>query len=192
MSPEIASHKAILRTEMLKRLREIPPARRAAASASLRSLFDHSVRLTSARSILFFAPLSLEPNVWPLIESALASAITVALPRFHPATQTYHAAQVKDLAVDILPGAWGVHEAAPNCPEFPLNRLDLVLVPGVAFDAQGRRLGRGKGHYDRLLAQVCGTTCGVAFDEQIVETVPVAPHDVRLNCILTPTRLIET
>jgi 5-formyltetrahydrofolate cyclo-ligase len=67
----------------------------------------------------------------------------------------------------------------------------LVLVPGVAFDSHGRRLGRGKGFYDQLLAFVRGTKCGVAFDEQIVPEIPIEPHDVRLNCILTPTRWIE-
>ena len=73
----------------------------------------------------------------------------------------------------------------------PLNRLDFVLVPGIAFDLQGRRLGRGKGYYDRLLAEVRGKTCGVAFDEQIVDEIPVEPHDIHVNCILTPTRWIE-
>ena len=72
-----------------------------------------------------------------------------------------------------------------------LNRLDFILVPGVAFDLHGRRLGRGRGYYDILLAKVRGTTCGVAFDEQIVREVPVEPHDSDVNCILTPTRWIE-
>jgi 5-formyltetrahydrofolate cyclo-ligase len=73
----------------------------------------------------------------------------------------------------------------------PLNRLDFILVPGVAFDLHGRRLGRGRGFYDQLLANVRGRTCGVAFDEQIVRDVPIEPHDVSLNCILTPTRWVE-
>jgi 5-formyltetrahydrofolate cyclo-ligase len=72
-----------------------------------------------------------------------------------------------------------------------LNRLDLVLVPGVGFDLQGRRLGRGRGFYDRLLADVDGIKCGVAFEEQVVSEIPVGPRDVRLNFILTPTRCVE-
>ena len=79
---------------------------------------------------------------------------------------------------------------SPTCAPALLNSLDLVLVPGVAFDLHGRRLGRGKGYYDQLLAGVCGTTCGVAFDEQIVREVPLEPHDVLMNCILTPTRWV--
>ncbi|HLP77584.1 MAG TPA: 5-formyltetrahydrofolate cyclo-ligase, partial [Candidatus Paceibacterota bacterium] len=78
-----------------------------------------------------------------------------------------------------------------HCAPVSLNQLDLVLVPGVAFDACGRRLGRGKGFYDRLLADTRGIKCGVAFDEQIVTGIPVEPHDVLVDCILTPTRWID-
>jgi 5-formyltetrahydrofolate cyclo-ligase len=60
----------------------------------------------------------------------------------------------------------------------------------VAFDLHGHRLGRGKGYYDALLRALSGTACGVAFDQQIVTEVPVAAHDVRMNCLLTPTRWV--
>jgi 5-formyltetrahydrofolate cyclo-ligase len=60
----------------------------------------------------------------------------------------------------------------------------------VAFDLHGHRLGRGKGYYDRLLTAVRGTACGVAFDQQLVPEIPIGPHDVRMNCLLTPTRWI--
>ena len=98
---------------------------------------------------------------------------------------------MRELSRDLKTGQFGIREPADACPLIPLNRLDFVLVPGVAFDLQGRRLGRGKGYYDRLLAEVRGKTCGVAFDEQIVEELPLEPHDVLVNCILTPTRWIE-
>jgi 5-formyltetrahydrofolate cyclo-ligase len=52
----------------------------------------------------------------------------------------------------------------------------------------GRRLGRGKGYYDRLLAAVRGAKCGVAFDQQVVSEIPVEPHDILMNFTLTPTR----
>ena len=103
----------------------------------------------------------------------------------------YVACAVKEPGKELRTGQFGIREPIESCPELPLNRLDFVLVPGIAFDLQGRRLGRGKGYYDRLLAEVRGTTCGVAFDEQIVEELPVEPHDIHVNCILTPTRWIE-
>ncbi|MEO7298989.1 MAG: 5-formyltetrahydrofolate cyclo-ligase, partial [Verrucomicrobiota bacterium] len=60
------------------------------------------------------------------------------------------------------------------------------------FDLTGRRLGRGKGFYDRLLAEIPGTKCGVCFDEQIVEEIPTESHDVRMDYVLTPTRWLAT
>ena len=77
------------------------------------------------------------------------------------------------------------------CARFPLKHLDLALVPGVGFDVTGHRLGRGRGFYDRLLAEFSGIKCGVAFDHQFVAQIPAEKHDVRMNCILTPTRWLE-
>jgi len=133
-----------------------------------------------------------EPNMWAMLVEALAAGKTVALPAFVAGTSVYTARQIIDPTRDLVLGKFGIREPALSCPEVALNRLDLVLVPGVAFDTRGGRLGRGKGFYDRLLPAVNGLKCGVAFDEQIVDAVPVGPMDVRLNCILTPTRWIET
>jgi 5-formyltetrahydrofolate cyclo-ligase len=165
---------------------------RAVASARLVERLAQAPWFATASAILFFAPLPDEPDIWPLLESALADRRFIALPRYDSREQEFRAARITNPATDIANGRFGIREPSATCPEAPLNRLDLVLVPGVAFDTRGWRLGRGKGFYDRLLSQVCGKTCGVAFDEQIVEAIPAEPHDVRLNCILTPTRLIET
>jgi len=186
------SAKASLREQVCARVQNISTAARVAASAQLRAqLMEQPVGAT-ARSVLLFAPLPDEPHLWPLLNEAIAAGKTVALPAFVPGTSRYMARQIIDLAHDIVAGHFGIREPLPTCPEVPFNRLDLVLVPGVAFDTRGARLGRGKGFYDRLLAHVRGTKCGVAFEEQIVDAVPVGPLDIRLNCILTPTRWIET
>jgi 5-formyltetrahydrofolate cyclo-ligase len=140
---------------------------------------------------MFFAPQQVEIDVWPLLDHALASGKTVVLPRFDSASKLYVGCQIKDLAKDLAPGRFGIREPISSCCIFPLNRLDFVLVPGVAFDLHGRRLGRGRGYYDQILTAVRGTTCGVAFDEQVVREVPVGPDDVSVNCLLTPTRWVE-
>ena len=152
----------------------------------------------------------MELDIWPLFEHAVRGGKEVYLPRFvdekpmkrfgkDPAnantplkpSQAYVACAVRNLTGDLKTGQFGIREPVEGCAEIALNRLDFVLVPGIAFDLQGRRLGRGKGYYDRLLAEVRGKTCGVAFDEQIVEDLPVESHDIHVNCILTPTRWIE-
>lgn len=181
--------KSDLRQKIRAALEKVSPAVRLAASLDLCARLEPQLR--GAHTILFFAPRPDEPDLWPLLEKMLASKIC-ALPAFDAATQTYSARRVANLETDIATGKFGVREPASSCPEIPLNQFDLVLVPGVAFDLRGNRLGRGKGFYDWLLVGIRGLKCGVAFDEQIVAEVPVAVHDARMDFILTPTRWAKT
>ena len=163
-------------------------ADRATASRQACDLLEKQSLWKNAMTILFYAPLPEELDIWPLAQDSLAKGKTVLLPRFEAEQGHYVACLINDPASDLRAGQFGVREPAPSCVKFSLNRLDLILAPGIAFDLDGHRLGRGKGFYDRLLAQLEGTTCGVAFDQQIVPRIPVEPHDIRLSCILTPTR----
>ena len=63
-----------------------------------------------------------------------------------------------------------------------------MLIPGLAFALNGARLGRGKGYFDRLLAQVAGTRCGVAFDWQVLSEIPTEAHDILVDCLVTPSQ----
>lgn len=90
-------------------------------------------------------------------------------------------------------GAFGILEPKPDCrnrPErrFSPEKIDLVLVPGLAFDRSGGRLGRGKGFYDRFFQKLSkkAVLVGLAFDEQLVERVPIEPHDRKMDFLLTP------
>lgn len=188
---EIQDSKTALRQEIRRRIKTITSEQRAIASTQACLLLEKQPVWRRAKTIFFYAPLPEELDIWSLLRDSLAAGKTVSLPRFDEATQRYVACQIQDAAKDLNHGQFGIREPGRHCVAIPPNRLDLILVPGVAFDLRGRRLGRGKGFYDQLLASVRGTTCGVAFDEQIVESVPVEPHDAHLNCILTPTRWIE-
>jgi 5-formyltetrahydrofolate cyclo-ligase len=184
--------KALLRDQVRARVRSLSPAARSSGSLELCARLRAQRVWQQAKAILLFAPLTEEPDIWPLLAEALAANKAVALPSFVPTANAYVARRIVDPARDLIVGQFGIREVAELSPEMALNQLDLVLVPGIAFDPHGRRLGRGKGFYDRLLADVHGTKCGVAFDEQLVDAVPVGPLDIPLNCILTPTRWIET
>jgi 5-formyltetrahydrofolate cyclo-ligase len=187
----VVESKDLLRKEVRARLKALTTEQRATASGKACALLEQQAVWKQAALIFFYAPLPEELDIWPLVADSLAAGKTVALPRFDSTTQRYVACQIQDIAKDLSHGQFGIREPGGHCVAVPPNRLDLVLVPGVAFDSQRRRLGRGKGFYDQMLASVHGTTCGVAFDEQIVDTIPVEPHDVQLNCILTPTRWIQ-
>ncbi len=191
MGTSVQDNKVALRRRIRAELKRVMPAQRVAASGRARALLQQQAVWRQAKSVLFYAPLPEEPDLWPLLSDALGAGKTIALPRFVPEDNSYIACEVREPARDVEPGRYGIREPVERCAEFPSNRLDLILVPGVAFDLHGRRLGRGKGFYDQLLAVVRGTSCGVAFDEQIVGEIPVEPHDAELDCILTPTRWIE-
>ena len=180
--------KSTLRAALRAHAKIIPANERAAASTQLCDRLAQEKFFQNAQTILFFAPLADEPDVWPLLEKTLAAGRTLALPRFNRTTKSYEAVAVQNLATDLIPGHFSVREPAAHCPVVAWNRLDLLLVPGLGFDARGTRLGRGQGHYDRLLSLAGGVKCGLAFDWQVLAEIPAAPHDVTLNCILTPTR----
>src|SRR5476651_2557574 len=187
MDAALHAQKSALRKQIHTVLHKISPAARTAASAQICSRLKEQEFWKNAASVLFFAPLPGEADLWQLLEETLAAGKTVALPRFDAAEQSYVACRVQNLRGEIVTGHFGVREPHTGCVEIPLGRLDLALVPGVAFDLNGNRLGRGKGFYDRLLADVRGVKCGIAFDEQVVEEVPAEQTDVPVDFILTPT-----
>ncbi len=191
MQPDIQEAKAALRKQIRDARQKISPAMRTTLSAQIRDRLKEQAVWKNAGSVLFFAPRPDELDLWPLLEDALAGGKIAALPRFNPAGKNYVACRVQNLRSEIAPGEFGIREPAARCAGIPLDRLDLILVPGVAFDLQGRRLGRGRGFYDHLLADVRGVKCGITFDEQMVNDVPAGPSDVRMNFILTPTRSAE-
>ncbi|MDR3457294.1 MAG: 5-formyltetrahydrofolate cyclo-ligase [Verrucomicrobiae bacterium] len=178
-----------LRQMIRERLERISPAVRAVESIDLCERLK--VQIQSAHTILFYAPLADELDVWPVLELSLALGTNCALPCYEPETKTYHARLLDKLATDVVTGKFGVREPAAHCAEMPLNRFDLVLVPGVAFDLNGSRLGRGLGFYDRLLAEASGVKCGVAYDFQLREQIPTEPHDAKVDFILTPNRCVR-
>ncbi len=191
MKNTITESKAALRKEVRAVLKGMSPGHREKESEKARALLLEQRFWKEAQTVLFYAPLLDEVDVWPLARVGLETGKRVALPRFEPDANAYVACEIGDVEGDPKIGCFGIREPVEHCAEIRLNPLDLILVPGVAFDTNGRRLGRGRGFYDQILAAIQGITCGVAFDEQIVEAIPVAPHDVVLNCILTPTRWLE-
>ena len=100
--------------------------------------------------------------------------------------------RVNGVNLEILPyeesrleiGSFHIEE--PSGDELhPVEEIEVIIVPGVAFDRKGHRLGRGKGYYDRLLQTAAATKIGVGYEFQLVEEIPVEPHDVRMDIIIT-------
>jgi 5-formyltetrahydrofolate cyclo-ligase len=188
MNSRTLSSKAELRREL--RLAQKSTSQDAMDEASARACarLRRQAVWKAARSVLFYSPIAGELDLTPLIKAALEAGKIVLLPRYDAIAGSYEAVRVADLKGDCAPGKFGIAEPGSHCAAYPLKSLDLALVPGLGFDSGGRRLGRGRGFYDRLLAQVAGLTCGVALDQQVVEEIPSEEHDIPVDFILTPTR----
>ena len=191
MPGNASESKTELRRQVRALLERLDATGRGAASAHVCELLKKQDVWNRAQSVLFYAPLPEELDIWPLTREALAAGKIVGLLRFDSFQHSYAACRIRNTDNDLRAGRYGIREPNEHCPALPLRQLDLILVPGMAFDLQGRRLGRGKGIYDRLLSLVRGETCGVAFDEQIVPEVPIEPHDLPVKSVLTPTRWVK-
>jgi 5-formyltetrahydrofolate cyclo-ligase len=93
----------------------------------------------------------------------------------------------------MKPGAWEIFEPPPTSPVLPLSEADLVIVPGVAFDRRGRRLGQGGGYYDKILNQMRPTAVrmGIAYELQVVDEIPHEPHDEMMDCLATESGILR-
>lgn len=171
--------------ELRAKMRGIAENRRgqAALSASLaRQLQSWPLWQSSAR-IAAFSALSGEPEIldpWP-------QGKQIALPRISGPELTFRWTASR---AELRPGRFGILEPPAEAPETG-SKFDLILVPGLAFDHRGGRLGRGKGYYDRFLSSVRGLRAGVCFEDQIVESVPVEPHDLRMDYLVTPSSIFR-
>ncbi len=140
-----------------------------------------------ASQVLLFAPLSVEPDLDLLWHDSALADKHCAYPRVEGDTMRLYYVSGLD---ELEPTRWGLREPPPRAAsEAALDDFGVVLVPGLAFDAAGGRLGRGGGFYDRLLAErdpAKTHLIGVGFAFQLVESVlPLAPHDVRMDEIIT-------
>lgn len=106
------------------------------------------------------------------------------LPRIDGETMRFHFADPARLSA----GSFGIPEPPADSPVCPVGEIDLFLCPGMAFSIQGVRLGRGKGYYDRALAEASpdATKVGVCFSEQFMAELPSEPHDIPMDFLATP------
>ena len=185
--------KRALRERLVARRDAIDVEQRAAASQAIASRIVALAGYDRARVVLLTLPFRSEWNALLLARHALSAGKTVVAPRVDPAERMLRQLRIVDLDRDVEPGYRGIPEPRATCEAVSLQAIDWILTPGVAFDASGRRLGYGGGYYDRLLPLLPRTAPRVAgaFEVQVAERVPAAPHDIAVDCIVTEQRVIE-
>jgi 5-formyltetrahydrofolate cyclo-ligase len=196
---DLVEQKRALRRETGRARAELPePVRRQrAAEACARLLAMPELADLAGRTIAGYVALTgkgeLDPA--PALEAMAARGARVAYPRVDrpDAPLTFHPADRQAL----VPGRFGVLEPPAGAPAVPAAGLDLVVVPGVAFDGDGRRLGFGGGFYDRTFADLAlagarrPPLVGLCFDLQVLARCPAGPDDVRVDAVVTEARVLR-
>lgn len=142
--------------------------------------------------LLYIKAFPEEIDVSPLIADALKAGKRLICPRVDREAWSLTLHEIRDPAADLRAGTLGIPEPRPEAPTVDPEALDWALAPGVAFDASCNRVGRGAGHYDRLLPKLRKEVeaWAAAFDVQVVDDLPAEPHDAPLTGVVTATRVL--
>jgi 5-formyltetrahydrofolate cyclo-ligase len=139
-----------------------------------------------ANSIMLYLSMPDELDTSPLALRCWQTGKTVVVPKVSWDQRRMLPVEISSLAAGLTTSGLGVREPSQGVP-FLVNLIDLVIVPGLGFSPDGHRIGRGMGFYDRFLAQpeFVGLSCGLCFEEQVIEQLPVLDHDMPLSMLAT-------
>jgi 5-formyltetrahydrofolate cyclo-ligase len=192
LNPSPQDRKNSIRRAMKAALAAVTPAAAARAATAFAAVAAASTLHRTANTLLAFWPWQGELDITPFLDDWLASGRRLVLPQVAADGLSVELYQLPGRD-HLQPGYQGILEPDPTrCPRVQPGAIGIVLVPGLAFDHHGTRLGRGKGHYDRLLAGLPATTrrIGVGHDFQLltapIAPLPAEPHDIPMQWIWTP------
>ena len=175
--------KKLLREKMLVLRKNFPVEQRLSASKRIIENFLRLDAVQKAAEIFSYVPTAEEVQIDPLLENLLSSGKKISIP-FIISKSEMVAARIDSLQ-SLIVGKFGIR-TAPEIKIVPESEIDLVIVPGLAFDRNGNRLGLGAGFYDRFLEKIPrAEKIAVAYDFQLVETVPTDFHDQKIDALVT-------
>jgi 5-formyltetrahydrofolate cyclo-ligase len=178
--------KAAVRKHLREVLAALTETQRHQKSLNACSLVAASPEFAAARVVMLFLSTPHEVDTASLALKSWQAGKTVVVPKVSWDQRRMLPVEISSLNTNMTTTGPGVREPVNGKP-IPVDFIDLVIVPGLGFTANGHRIGRGMGFYDRFLAQpeFLGVSCGLGFEEQIVENMPVLDHDVPLSMLAT-------
>lgn len=174
-----------LRHQLLQRRRDMTDAARTEAAEAIALHLLASTVVSSARRVACYLSMASEPGTAPLIAGLMSRGVEVIVPlSLTDGTLDWVA---YDPAAETMMTSIGITEPyGEPLGAAALAECALVIVPALAVDHTGQRLGRGAGYYDRALAAVTRPTCALLFSHELVESLPHEPHDVPVSMAVTP------
>jgi len=181
-----------LRKEMKARLAAMSPQEAAGKSHRACKSLIGLPEFLRARTVMLYLPMAREPDTAEVALHAWGQGKVVLAPRVDWSEKRMAAVEIRSLDDGVVTGEHGVPQPAEG-QVWPVEEIDFIVVPALAYDRAGGRLGRGGGFYDRFLARpaIRAVTCGLAFDEQVVERLPEERHDRPVDMLVTDKEVLR-
>ena len=182
-----------IRESVIKRLRQMSTDELAEKYKKIEEQLFSFANFLESRIVLFYIEKPGEVKGRDIVDRSYDYNKIVVLPAFDPATHTMRLLKVDDPGKDLKKGPRGVLEPDPKkCNAVPIECIDIAIIPGIAYDEKGGRIGSGEGYYDRLIPELAVTTRKVALslEDQIVPLVPMESHDRYVDIVISEKRVI--
>lgn len=190
---EIKAAKEQIRKDVAKVINGFTERQRADKTRAIESRLFEFANFLEARIVLLYVDGDHEVRTKNILKRCYDFNKVVVLPAFDPERHKGKILKVDHLDKDLHPGPRGVAQPNPSrCKPVPIQKVDIAIIPGLAFDEKGARIGSGKGYYDRFIPELPATTrkVALAFEEQIIPQVPTESHDKHVDIIITDKRII--
>jgi 5-formyltetrahydrofolate cyclo-ligase len=181
-----------LRRKILEIREKIPKKEVFEKSKSIKNKLFEMKEFKEANSILFYVSYDNEVYTHDMIKECITYRKQIVIPISNKKNRSLILSKLDDWS-NLEPGVYGILEPKKGkMEEIPIDDIDLIIVPGVGFDEKGRRIGHGKGYYDNLLRNSKDAVhIGLAFEFQIVDSIPTEKHDISVDGIITEKRIIN-
>lgn len=190
---KIISEKKLLRRRLFERLQSLSENQRLEESRRIEERLFSLEEFKTAISIALFVSWDDEVNTEGMLDRCIHMGKVVGVPYVEKNKEDLLFFRITDRKAQLKIGTFGIYQPIPGDAEpIGYDEFDVVVVPGLAFDRAGNRLGRGKGYYDRFLKKLKKDvlTIGVCFDCQLVESLPVLPHDVPIKLLISGSSMV--
>lgn len=190
---EIQEKKGEIRNETANRLCAFSRTELEQKTRAVEDRFFGFANFMEARIALMYINYSNEVDTREILKKCFEYNKIIVLPVFDPKTNKAKMLKVDKLDTDLRLGSRGILEPDPQrCKIVPITSLDIAIIPGIAFDEKGGRIGPGDGYYDRMIPKLPITTrkVALALECQIFSQIPMEPHDKYVDIIITDKRVI--
>lgn len=190
---EIKEKKQELRKNIEKKIAALSEDEVAKKNTAIEQRLFEFANFLEARIVLFYINIGCEVATIDLIKKSYEYNKIVVLPVFNQSNNTFKLMKIDDIATDMVEGPRKIMEPDPNkCKVVPIECIDIAIIPGIAMDEKGGRIGPGDGFYDRLIPELPATTrkVGLAIENQIISQIPMESHDKYVDIVITEERVI--